>query len=70
MPKFALYEIWTKCHVVEASSIDEVYDKGWDEADKCTDRSLNLANIHAYPVDDAARQVWEADQAEDEAKLA
>ena len=46
MPKFVVYEIWTKSRIVEAATIGQAYDKGEPKARK----GLNLSNWHIQKI--------------------
>ena len=59
MATFAVFEIWTRCHTVEAASEDEAYDTGLKEAYKNADGQLNFSNWHLIQIDESARRVLE-----------
>ena len=48
MPKFVVYEVWTRASVIEADDYDHAYAKGEPELRK----DLDLANWHAVLVDE------------------
>lgn len=48
MPKFVVYEIWTRSRVVEAKNESDAYDKG----EPLPEVGLSLSNWHVHPVDD------------------
>lgn len=44
--KFIVYEIWTRSHTIEASSIEKAYDKGEPKPQP----GLCLSNWHIVPL--------------------
>ncbi len=50
MPKYVVYEVWTKARVIDAKDMNEAYTLG--EPIASLDRKLNLSNWHVVFVTD------------------
>ena len=51
MPRFVVYEIWTRARVVEAHSMHDALTH--NEPAPMLDTGLSLSNWHAQPLDEA-----------------
>lgn len=60
MPKFAVYEIWTRHRVIEADSVSDALDKA-DPHFRAPVPGLGLCNWHAVPVDEGTASEGKAE---------
>lgn len=52
MPKFVIYEIWSRSRVVESASAKTVYQENDPDPKLTAQHGLNLGNWHAVRVGD------------------
>ncbi len=58
MPKFVVYEVWTKARVVEAETASMAYQPGPESVP-----GMNLCNWHVVAVDPKDAEVTESEPA-------
>ena len=51
MPKFVVYEVWTKARVVEAETQSMAYDVGDPDPRPAKEYGMSLCNWHAVAID-------------------